>query len=124
MRRWIVIAAAAALAACQSATSEGFDRFASVFVGQPERAIIDRFGVPDRSYSTGGSKYLAFTRSRTFSDPGVAPSYQSTAIGNTIYTKPIGGIGPSLSTVECTLTFRLEHGAVAGYSFRGEACRA
>jgi hypothetical protein len=119
MKRGLIVAALA-LAGCQ--TTEGFDKFASGFVGQSEAAIIGRFGVPDKTYEAGGTKYLAFTRSQTSYSPGVAPSYQSNVIGNTVYTTSVGGMAPSVYTANCTLNFQITKGVVSGYSFNGNGC--
>ena len=90
--------------------------------GKPESALLNRFGVPDATYSSGGNKYLSFRRSSSGSTPGVAPRYTSTVIGNTVYSQPVGGIAPRAYSVYCKVDFRVTGGIVRGYRWEGNGC--
>ena len=126
MRRLLALAALAALAACAPTRAE---RLAALnrFVGEPEAAIVQAFGVPHRTYETGGIRFLAYDERRL----AYAPGYVSVA--------PIGGVWhhgfgpgwygygyaafpPPMIERLCETTFEVAQGRVRAVSLRGDAC--
>jgi hypothetical protein len=88
----------------------------SQLIGQPEAALIRQLGVPNRSYETGGVKYLAYLEQRVDIMPGM-PSY------NPFFTGWYGGgFPPEVINLRCETTFEIAGGAVKGFSLRGNAC--
>jgi hypothetical protein len=89
------------------------------FVGRPEPEVVQQLGVPDRTYETGGVKYLAYDESRMQIVPGVpafgaGPWWAYGAYG--------GGFPPELINLVCETTFAVADGVVKSYTLRGNAC--
>jgi hypothetical protein len=63
MRRIAVLLLALALPAC---ADRGAQRraFLTALVGQSEAGAVQRLGIPDRTYETGGVKFLAYDEGR------------------------------------------------------------
>jgi hypothetical protein len=92
------------------------------YVGQPESVIVQGLGVPNRSITTGGIKYLAYDWQSTQIMPG-APVFTGWGWG------PYGGWGggfygaPAIITLGCEATFQMGPGDVAvAVVFRGNNC--
>jgi len=77
------------LAGC--ATSANYVKILNTWVGATELNLLRAWGVPQQSYNAGGRKFMIYSNSRNFYIPEKAPTYQTTVIGNTAYTKPVGG---------------------------------
>jgi hypothetical protein len=88
----------------------------SKLVGQPETALIQQMGVPNRTYETGGVKYLAYDEHRIDVLPGY-PSYGPFFTG--WYG---GGFPPDVVELRCNTTFEIADGTMKGYTLRGNAC--
>jgi hypothetical protein len=123
MTRIVALIALLTLCGCQTATTERFEQNLKTWIGAPESEFISSFGVPDATYSVGKDKYLSYRHKMVGSTSGVAPSYTSTVIGNTIYTSSSGGIAPSVYTMWCTIDWRISGGIVRSYRFAGNECR-
>lgn len=88
----------------------------SQLVGQPESVLIQQLGVPDRTYETGGIKYLAYDEQRIDIVPGF-PSY------NPVYSGWYGGgFPPQVINLVCETTFQIADGTVKAFTLRGNAC--
>jgi hypothetical protein len=86
-------------------------------IGQGEGELVSAFGVPTRTYQADGRKFLQYEERRTqavASDPYWARSGRY---------GPLFSPGPAFVVRSCDITFTLEGGKVASFSFRGEACR-
>lgn len=110
------------LAAC--GTEAGFKKMAGSWIGSTEQQLVANWGPPNGFYESGNTRYLSYARSRTGYVPGTSPTYQTTIIGNTAYTTSYGGSPGYSYTNQCTLTFTVTNGVVAGYRYEGNACRA
>lgn len=93
-----VFAAVLVLSGCQTATQEQFAQWADGFVGRSETAVVDDIGIPDKTYSLEGARYIEFSRSLIVGDRH--------------------GIG----TYGCTLTFRVEGGIIQRWNSTGNHC--
>ncbi|RUX00664.1 hypothetical protein EN784_01760 [bacterium M00.F.Ca.ET.141.01.1.1] len=122
MARILALAALLILCGCQTGTTERFEQSLKPFIGAPEGALVGAFGAPDASYSVGKDKYLSYRHQMVGSTMGVEPSYTSTVIGNTIYTRPSGGIAPSVYTMWCTIDWYIVGGIVRSYRYAGNSC--
>lgn len=112
-----ILIAVPMLAAC----TLGPDRRAvlNALVGQPETEAIRQLGVPDRSFESGGHRFLAFV-DRSFE------SFGGAGFG--------GGYGPRYGAFTgidafpgvyermCETTLEVTDGRVTTYSLRGNAC--
>lgn len=106
------------------ATAEKFQKNMETWVNQPESKLLSQYGPPHRVYESGGVKYLTYANSRTAVIPGTNPSYQSTVIGNTIYTDSYGGTPSVPVNLSCTITFEIVNGYINRVTWRGNNCVA
>ena len=115
MRRAVLLVVAGLLAGCvdQVAQRESvLDRF----VGQPESALVQQMGVPNRTYETGGVKYLAYDQRRV----EIVPSFPSYSPFFTGWYG--GGFPPQVIDLQCETTFAISGGTVRSFTIRGNAC--
>src|SRR4051794_16067333 len=79
---------------------------------------------PRRHHSTGSlpsnsqrekSQYLTYVRGGTMYMPGVAPTYQTTVVGNTAYTHAYGGSPAMAMAMSCKKTFTVSRGMVENW---------
>lgn len=118
----LAIAIAAILSAC--ATTANYEKILQSWVGSEEIDLIRKWGPPQQSYETGGSKFLVYSSRQNVYMPGTAPSYQTTVIGNTAYTNPIGGTPAYNIGMACVTTFELANNKIVSWQWRGNACKA
>jgi len=85
-------------------------------IGASELTVVQRFGVPTRSYVVGDRKFLSYLRSRIDVEPGVGPW--------PIYAGGSGwvAIEPYIQQFNCDTTFELASDKVIGFTLRGNAC--
>jgi len=122
VHRCLLIVLANVLASC--ATTAGYEKLLSSWVGAQEIDLVRSWGPPIQSYETGGRKFIVYSSSRTVYLPGSAPSYQTTVIGNTAYTNAVGGSPPMNIGKSCTTTFELDGSKVVSWSYKGNDCKA
>jgi len=122
MRRILVLFALALLAACGPTRQE---RQAELnrMIGQTEAAVVSQFGVPTRTFETGGLRFLAYEETRL----AYAPGY----VGYGPWGGPWGpggwyaggfvGFPPTVERV-CETTFEIGAGLVRQVTMRGSGC--
>ena len=106
------------LAGCLT-TEEYAERRAApyeIWMGQTELELVRVWGVPDRSYQTGGIKFLAFVKQTVVNTPGV-PAFPPPPAVPTIPATP-----PSVEIFTCTTTFEVSDGRLVGWSTNGDRC--
>jgi hypothetical protein len=113
-RRFILLAVAA-LASCTNQLAQR-QAYLSQFIGKPESALVQQMGVPNRSYETGGVKYLAYDEHRIDIVPG-PPTYAPFYLG--WYG---AGFPPQVVELTCETTFEISAGTVKTFTLRGNAC--
>ena len=91
--------------------------YLSQFVGRPETDLILALGVPNRTYETGGVKYLAYEERRVEVIPAT-PMY---------WGPPYWGWGPAafppqVLSLACETTVTVKDSVVLSFSLRGNAC--
>jgi hypothetical protein len=89
----------------------------SQLVGHPESDLIQQMGVPDRTYETGGVKYLAYSDSRVDFIPATPFPY-----GPPYWGWYGGGFPPQVVNLICETTFAIQGGLVRSFTLRGNAC--
>jgi hypothetical protein len=118
MRRLVLLCFLALLAGCGNPLAQR-EAFLNQFIGHPEQELVQRLGVPNRSYETGGVKYLAYVDSRIALVPPVpawgpgpwwADGWNGTALP------------PQAVELRCETTFEVAGGVVKTYTLRGNAC--
>ena len=112
----------AILSAC--ATTANYEEILNSWVGAEEVDLIRKWGPPQQSYETGGRKFLAYSSRRNVYLPGTAPSYQTTVIGNTAYSNPVGGTPGYNIGMACVTTFELANNKIVSWQWRGNDCKA
>jgi len=120
--RYLCLLIAAALTAC--ATTAGYEKMLSSWVGVEEIDLIRGWGPPLQSYEAGGRRFLVYASHRTVYMPGTPPTYQTTVIGNTAYTNAVGGSPDMNIGLSCTTTFELDGTQVVSWSYSGNDCKA
>jgi hypothetical protein len=104
------------LAACSDELAAR-QAYLNQFVGHPEPQLVQQMGVPDRSYETGGVKYLAYDERRLNIVPPAPPYNVGPWYGY------YGGAFPAqVVELTCETTFAVTDGVVKSYTLRGNAC--
>jgi hypothetical protein len=104
-----------AIAACALGPSR--EQVLAQYVGASEQTIVQVFGVPNRTYATGGVKYLAYDQRRAEVIPP-PPAPYPWGWGWGWY----GPFPPDIVTFTCETTFEIADGRVRAFTLRGNAC--
>jgi hypothetical protein len=115
MRCAALLLVAGLLAGCVDQIAQR-ETFLNRFVGQPESALVQQMGVPNRTYETGGVKYLAYDQHRV----EIVPSFPSYSPFFTGWYG--GGFPPQVLDLQCETTFAVSGGTVTSFTIRGNAC--
>lgn len=111
-----------ALAGC--ATTANYEKILNSWVGATELDLIRKWGPPRQSYEAGDSKFLVYSSSRNVYIPGTAPAYETTVIGNTAYTNPVGGTPGQNIGLSCQTTFEVSSERIVSWRWQGNDCKA
>ena len=122
MRILLLMIVSPALAAC--GTTEGYEKILASYVGNPESALLTQWGAPHSVYESGGTKYLTYSSSRTFSVPGTPPTYNTTCNLGYCTSIPVGGSSGYTSERRCRTTFEVQGGTVTSWRYQGNNCFA
>ena len=117
MRRLAALACCSAMAGCVAGPSR--QEVLARFVGADETTLVQGMGVPTRSFTTGGVKFLAYDEQHTAvipSPPG--PIGWGYGYGYGWYTP----FPPSVVQYGCETTFEVVQGRVRSFTLRGNAC--
>lgn len=106
------------------ATEGKYGQMLDTWMGMPESQLLSKWGAPSSAYESGGVKYLTYSDSASGYMPGTAPSYQSTVVGNTVYTNRVGGTPGFAFNRWCDTTFTVKSGVIVNWSWKGNACKA
>ena len=106
------------------ATSQRYEEMLNTWVGKNEEELVRSWGPPSSVYDSGRSKFLTYARSAQGYVPGAAPSYRGYVIGNTVYTRPIGGSPGYAYTQQCVTSFETVGGVIRSWRWEGNACIA
>jgi hypothetical protein len=122
MLRWCCIAVLLCLGGC--ATTNGYRKLLDGWMGADERSLVRAWGVPQRTYETGGVKYLAFISSREVSSSRSQP----VLVQDMVNDKSVLTYTPSaprhFHTLSCETTFEITRGRVTSWRFSGNDCTA
>lgn len=116
MRR-ILLVMALLLGGCANYLAQR-EAFLSQFVGKPDSYLVQKLGVPTRSFTADGIQYLAYTESRL----DVIPAFPGYGWGYPYWGWYGGGFPPQVINRVCETTFAVKQGVVLSYSLRGNAC--
>ena len=104
------------------ATRANYEASLGMWLGSEESSLVRAWGPPQSVYENGDLRYLTYQYSNRVVVPGQSPSYNSTVIGNSVYTTPVGGYGPIVVNRDCTTTFEIKAGKVSSWRAQGNAC--
>ena len=117
MRRFIPLLLAIPLVGCGNGLAAR-QAYLNQFIGHPDSELVQRLGVPMRTYETKGVRYLAYNESRVQLIPSLPP-YGSGPWWN----RADGGGAPTqVVNLVCETTFAVADGNVKSYTLRGNAC--
>ena len=115
MRHVHLLVLAGLAAGCTNQLAER-QAYLSRFLGQPETTVVQQMGVPNRSYETGGLKFLAYDEHKL----DIVPSFPTY---NPFFTGWYGGgFPPQVIDLQCETTFEVADGTVRSFKLRGNAC--
>lgn len=117
MRRFAMLWGMLVLGGCVSSIAQ---RQAELqhWIGQPETELVQSMGVPNRTYTAGGMKFLTYEERQTVVYPGT-PYWQ----GMPPYWYGTGGaLPPQTVSYACDTTFTIAGGTVRAFSLRGNGC--
>lgn len=117
MRRIVPVLVLLLLAGCANGLAQR-QAYLSQFIGQPVSYLVQVAGVPNRTYTTNGIQYLAYTESRVEVIPGIPPY----AWGPPFWGWYGGGFPPEVVNRICETTFAATDNIVRSYTLRGNAC--
>ncbi len=127
MRKTLLLAATLAIAGCAYPSPQHVQAL-NALVGKSETDLIRTYGVPNRTYDSGGHKFLAYSRNRIETIPG-EPGFGPWGFGygggygwGGYGWGGYGGFPPEVVQRDCETTFELAAGIVKTWSLRGNAC--
>lgn len=104
------------------ATQEDYLRSLQAYNGQPERALLDTFGVPDRTYEADGRTYLSFVTRREAYYPPETGLYGTVGRNRSVFGTRVGtggAYGGAYQVSECENIFVIHRGLVERSGFKG-----
>ncbi|MGV1099143.1 hypothetical protein ACUUL3_06975 [Thiovibrio sp. JS02] len=111
-----------ALSGC--ATTAGYEKLLSSWVGMQEIDLVRTWGAPMQTYELDGHKFIVYVSQREVYYPGTPPTYQTTVRGDTAYITGYGGSPARSIDRSCRTTFEIEGTKIISWSFQGDDCRA
>ena len=117
MRRAGLLLLLALLPAC--AVRPTRQQLLAPLVGVSETELVQRMGVPNRSFESGGIKFLAYDERRFDVLPRVGPF---PGWGPWPYGYYSYGLPPEVLERSCETTFEIVGGRVRSFSLRGNDC--
>ncbi len=136
IHRAVALASLAMLTACAYPSPQHVQKL-NAFIGKSEADLVRGYGVPTRTYETGGVKFLAYNMSRIDTIPGDGFGYGGFGYGGFGYGgfgyggglgyggpgyDGFGGFGPEIVQRDCSTTFELKNATVQSWSLRGNDC--
>jgi hypothetical protein len=115
MHHVLVLIAAGLLAGCVAGLATRQAEL-SQWVGRPETELLGAMGAPNRSYESGGMKFLTYEERRVEVVPGTPYYFGPGPFGDG------SPFPPTTTTLGCDTTFTVAAGVVRAFSLRGNAC--
>ncbi len=115
MRGVLVLIAAWLLTSCTAGLATRRAELGQ-WVGRPETELLGAMGAPNRSYDSGGTKFLTYEERRVEVVPGAPYFFGSGPFGDG------SPFPPTATTLVCDTTFTVAGGIVRAFSLRGNAC--
>lgn len=106
------------------ATTDRYERSLNALVGLPENELVQQLGKPNRTYESGGFRYLVYNTRDTARVAGMANGDQTTGMGVHEQRVSVGGNPDVLIEASCTTTFELDQGKVVAWAHKGNYCKS
>ncbi len=116
MRRVVLAVVLVVLTGCVIGPSR--QEVLSQFIGADEATLVASMGVPNRTYTVGDVKFLAYVQQRT----EVVQTAPSPTWGWGWGPGWYSPFPPQVITWGCETTFQIYRGRVASFTLRGNAC--
>ena len=120
--KFLLAPALIVLAGC--ATTTKYEENLRSWVGRTEDDLVRAWGRPAQVRDTDGQRYLTYVLAAQRYAPGIAPSFQPTIAGTSVYTDPDSGVPGYSYSLSCKTTFELSNGVVRSWQLEGNACKA
>lgn len=120
MKRLLIAVTIAMLAGC--ATEAKYNDKLNTWLGQDELKLIKRWGPPQRSYETHGTKFLTYVFSSNMAVPGTPTTYTTNVYGSTAFTTANPGLAAQNVDLSCETTFEIKESKISDWSWRGNNC--
>lgn len=120
----LLIYSAIALSLSACATTAKYEAKLASWVGSNETDLVRAFGVPEKTFESGGKKFLVYYSGRNVYLPGQPASYTTNVYGNTAYTRQTAGSAGQNIALSCETTFEVSSETVTSWSWRGNDCRS
>jgi hypothetical protein len=114
----VIILVSLVLLGC--ATTQNFESNLNRYLGRSESDVVSLLGPPSSFYETADARFLTWSSSSNVFIPATPSTYQSTVIGNTVYTTPIGGSSAQNITYSCEFTITFQPREVIDLRAEGE----
>lgn len=123
---------------CTSTSSVEYDNALQTWVGQSERDLVLKWGIPDRDYQLDKStRLIAYKQNRQVYYPGTVSSCaggyhggygrgRGHGVGIGMHFDPMGCMGGSPPYAEnrsCETTFTIIKGTITAWQHKGNDCR-
>lgn len=94
------------------ATTAAYEKILNTWLGETEKHLIQKWGVPDGVYDNGNQRYLVYIRQSTMYFPGTPPTYQSQydSLTGTVTTTQTGGYSGYAVNYYCKTTYTVKMG--------------
>lgn len=124
-----VLLAALLLAACETTTVANYNAVLDTWVGQSDRDLILKWGIPDREYRVDAqTRLISYKSRRQVYYPGTPPHCYGGYYGRRGFHDPFGGCSggfpPEIRYLSCETTFTSVKGAITQWRHTGNDCRS
>ncbi len=121
----VLIAIILMLAGCATRpTTADYDAVLNTWVGQSERDLVLRWGIPDREYSVDPrTRLISYKSQRKVHYPGSYPTCFGHPRRDPFMTNCTGGIPPTVEYLTCETTFTSISGKITSWRRTGNNCR-
>lgn len=117
MKKYLILLLTTAVLAC--ARQNDYDQRLATWIGQPARALVNRWGQPDRQFAINADTY-AMVYIKTKNQSAYHP-YRRT-INYQGMPGPRYGHAMYQPIYYCKTTFSVRNGVIVNYSFNGDEC--
>lgn len=105
------------------ATTGNYEKMLNSWIGSSTDALINGWGIPDKTYSSGDKKYFEYDSTSSVYIPASPSSYKVTTVGNTTHMQQTGGSSGRTIYLDCKTTFTIIDDKVVSWRHQGNDCK-